>query len=322
MTAEPNVAPAAAEEPVAPEPDVESLSEDQLDTLFEQQANEPEPVAPAPPETQDPVAAQPGEGGEAPAAPEEPKTEGEAGSEQVPLGALLEERAQRKELKAQMDKMEGRFQQMVESLKPSPEVPAPPPDIPTLEENPVGNIDTRLGQLEQGVQQQQQQNAYQEKAQGEQTEWNQVMTAYHNDTGRLRTTDANAKPAYDYWVGSRMTELQAGGATPEQAQNILQQEEAAAVYRALQQGESPAERVYAIAKARGYQATPAADPATPAAPLAPGGPDPAVIAKGQAQGGGMPTGGSPPLADTLEALAGMDDADFDENWGRIVNKYH
>jgi hypothetical protein len=306
-----------AEANVAPTPEsVDTLSDAQLDAAFEQMSNEPEAQAgeaPAPAENEAGVHSDAGEVAEAPQAdPQEETADAQAPAKTVPLAALHEERAKRKELKAQMDRMEGRFQQMVEGMRKPAEEQPKGAEIPSLEDSPVEHFDARLAQIEKYRQELEIERAKGAQASQQEAEWNKVLSTYSNDAARFSQTQQDFGDAYNYWQGGRQAELQAGGATPEQAAHIVQQEEAAAVVRALQEGESPAERVYAIAKARGY--TPA--PVAPAAPA--GGPDPDVIAKGQTQAGGMPAGGNTPAELSLEALATMNDEDFEKNWGKIV----
>lgn len=317
--------PAEAEAPVSE--NIDDLSEEQLDNLFEQQANASEPDHHEEPEAPKPTQAQVedelGDGGETP--PEvksEPESEAES-QKTVPLAALHEERAKRKELAADKARMEQRFDQLMARLGPQPgeaarpEVEEPPAIVP-LEENPIGHFDGRMAEIEARQKAQAERDAAVAQQNERSGQMQQVVNAYRQDFSRVVGERPELQEGYNKWTTSRVAEIQAGGATYDQAKKLLEQEETAAVIHALQQGESPAERVYAIVKARGHFSAPAS--ADPAALPDNSGPDPEVIERGQRRASGTPGGGSAPVADTLEALANMTDDDFEKNWDRIMSQ--
>jgi len=325
MTTEANPTPESAPAESTPveltEEVIDSADDATFEALFEQAANEPEPTEgkdPAPvPSDQDRTPEDPAElSGAGEGDPQEKAPEPEADNRQVPLAALHEERAKRKEAIAEKQRMEERFTQIMDKLAsrvgPDPEQAPKAPELPSLDENPVEHFDKRLAQMEAAAQQQREAEAQNAQRAQQEQQWNQVLNAYTQDVARFAQTEEAFHEAYDFWGNSRMAELQAGGATPQQATHILQQEEAAAVVRALQEGASPAERVYAIAKARGYQPKPAASPAA--------GPDLEVIAKGQEHSGRMPAGGNAPAEVSLESLAAMDDDAFEANWDTVIKQ--
>ena len=301
-----------------PEENIENLSDDQLDTLFDEQANAPEemPTETAPEEIVDKKGPEDIPVEIAPAlkdVPESKQDEPDESQKTVPLAALHEERQKRKEQAQRIQQMESRFQRFLDeqARREAADAAPLPPQPPPLEENPIGHFAEKIAQLEakQAADDAARQRAM--DAQTQEAQWQRVLQTYDRDAMRLREADPAFADAYQYWGQSRTAELRAGGASEEQATKILQQEEAAAVIHALQQGESPAERVYAIAKARGY---------TPK-PTAASSPDLDVIAKGQKTATGTPGGGRGPVADSLEALSMMDDADFEANFERIINKH-
>ena len=279
--------------------EVESYSEEQLDTLYEEQAAGASEEAPEEDKEESESAA------EQPAAAEPETSEQE---KTVPIHALHEERVKRKELTEKMSQMEGRFQQFLHHQQQAQQAPQEPEQIP-VGENPIGHFDQRMAALEQQGQAQVEQNARTAQEQQQAQQWQGIMTQYHNDASRLAAQNPEFIPAYNYWQEGRVKELRVGGANEVQANHIARQEESAAIIRALQEGASPAERVYAIAQARGYK---------PSASAADTGPDPATIAKGQTAGRRSPSGGKPPAGQTLEALSAMSDEDFEANWDKIV----
>jgi hypothetical protein len=271
---------------------IEALSESELDTLYEESSNEPNDEVPA--VAEEPAAAVVQE--------EEPEVE-----KVVPLAALHEERMRRKELADQLGRQEERFQQFLDRNRPAAE---PPPPIPSVTDNPVQNLDQRIAQVERAqIETNQYTEAQKQQAAANQQE-QQFMNQYQMQAAEFAQTEENFAPAYDFWTASRQTELMAGGATQEQATHIARQEEAAIVLNAMQSGENPAERVYAVAKTRGYK------PAKPVTGQV------ETIAQGQKRGRTMPAGGKGPAAISLEAFAAMDDDAFssisDSDWNKLM----
>ena len=220
----------------------------------------------------------------------------------VPLAALHEERAKRKELSAKMQAMEQRFQAMLESMKPAP------PEAPKLDENPVANLDTRLAEIEAYKKSLEAQGQAHNAQQAQQAQWNALMTNYQTAAQAFAEKTTDFPDAYKYWTGARRAELEAGGYTTPEATHIMNQEEAAVVFRALQNEINPAEQMYKLAKVRGYK------------PSASGDDKIAQIDKGQKAKSLSGGGGKAPEGNTLEALAAMDDDEFEKNWDRIVGK--
>lgn len=113
-------------------------------------------------------------------------------------------------------------------------------------------LDQRLGQVHEGVQ-----------ARDESSE---LVTTYANDARRFAQNQPDFGHAYRWLMANRDAELQAAGYDdPNERLRLIAADEQAIVRKTLQARGSPAERVYALARARGY-----APPAAPQA-AAPGG---------------------------------------------------
>jgi hypothetical protein len=101
---------------------------------------------------------------------------------------------------------------------------------------------------------------------------------------------------------------------------LMLQDETAIVARAFQDGVNPAERIYAIAKSRGYKA------AEEESPLASNENKQIMDKLDQLDKGiknsrslGNISGSAPTSQSlTLEKLAMMDDDDFDRNWNKVM----
>jgi len=80
-----------------------------------------------------------------------------------------------------------------------------------------------------------------------------LRNRYVADAREFLTRQADFLDAYHFFIQHRDAELAAGGvADPEERARMFNKDEQTIVLRALQRGDSPAERVYALAKARGY----------------------------------------------------------------------
>lgn len=283
-------------------------------------APEPEP-APAP---EQPAEA---EATTEPAESTKPRDDG-----MVPLAALKEERTRRQELERQqremaqqMAELRGRFEGMMQQPKaaaPQPEPEKPDPE-PKYDDNPAEWFRWRDRQQSKEIaalkkaaesyendrkQRQQQEQADQQRQ--------QFLGHYANAAQTFARETQDFGEAYQFLVKSRVDELVALGYSPQQASQYQQQEEANVAAHALSQGANPAERLYAIAKMRGYAKADAPAPAQPPAPTpapsAAAAPNPlrAQLSKSLSAAPGAPS--NPP---TLEQIASMSDAEY----GRVVD---
>ena len=142
-----------------------------------------------------------------------------------------------------------------------------------------------------------------------------VSSAYQSDARRFAQQAPDFPAAYQHLLSQRVAELQAQGYQEAAIADQLRREEFGIASAALQAGRSPAEQVYALAKARGY--VPATQRPADAAPAA--APDPALqearskAAKGISDGGAAPKTG----AKSLEEISRLSGAAFDsafEKW--------
>lgn len=222
-----------------------------------------------------------------PAAPATPEQPAAPRQDMVPHQALHAEREEHKrtrsELAAERERIRTleertnlllqRFNQSPQPAQPQPqpgtaEAPKPPP-IPDLDKDPVGHIigrqldfDRRL--QEQGQNWQQQQAAYQQQLQAQQT-----LTALTQHAQALESQFSLEHPDYPAAVAHLMRvrhqELErVGFRNPAERQQILQQEGLGVAARMYQIGGNPAEAIYELARMRGY-APPTLQQAQPAA---------------------------------------------------------
>lgn len=154
---------------------------------------------------------------------------------------------------------------------------------------------------------------------GRQTETHetQIARTYEDDARQFVSREPNFVPAYQYLMNSRLSELamyyfgkdlteEGVALTAQEIQKIKSTaagEERQLVAEALQQGQSPAQRVYQLARARGFKPQAAAAPAAPR-PAANGAANPtngaAAPTNGQAAPAPLATnGGAAPAAPSV-----------------------
>lgn len=269
----------------------EELQEMEL-FMAEQEAAEMEPDEEAVEETTSPQ--------EAPEVEKSQEAE-ETEEKHVPLAALHEERMKRKELAKTVKQMEARFQQMMESLRPK----EPDPEIPDFQQSPAENLSARMEALERARREQIEAQSRTQQEMAHQKQYHDMISQYQADAQAFQKTNPDFQPAYNYWQENRLAELEAAGFPREQAIQVREREEAAIVWQAFQNEQSPAAAIMAVSKARGFKPPQAK-------------PDIETIAKGQKSPNLNAGGSAPPQGDSLEALAAMDDDEFVKNWDRIV----
>lgn len=221
----------------------------------------------------------------------------------VAHGAFHEERERRKGLQKQVEQMESRFKELIAKMQApkTEEKPAPDPatDFPghvAHHFNTLAQQQAALGQKVQSFEalQEQQQRAA------------QFMQAYHASAADFSTRQADFGTAYNYLLNARLEELIDAGYSKEQAIHLRTMEEQGIVMKAFEDGANPAERLYAVAKRRGYTAgsdKPAERPAVDSAEKM------RQIEAGQKATPSMGGGAMKPKM-TLQAVAQMSEAEF------------
>lgn len=250
------------------------------------------------------------------AKPETPESAAEKPVRQekfVPLQALQQERAEKKQLRDELRAYREWQAQLAERLRqfPQPAAPAPDPQTKPLDyiNHVLGNVQATTAELQQWRQQQEQ--AAEQRAAARQTaDW---ATAQEQEFAR---TQPEYPEAYRYAAEARDRELQAlGYADPAQRAAIMRQNTAEIVNNALQQGRNPAELVWEYARGRGF---------TPKANRNGGNEEAqAKIAAGlQAAGAKLNQGGATGEGElTAKDLASITDPDeFEKVWKRVFGK--
>lgn len=237
----------------------------------------------------------------------------------VNYGALKEERERRKKLEAKVEELAVREARTLERLNlilerqnaaaaPEPKKPEAP-SIPDPEQDVLGAtryaID-RIKELDANTAQAEQDRHRQAEARRVQQ---QVIADYSKVVTERVQEDPTFEDAQRYLIQSRYNEMLADGVAPADAQRAVHSEEFNLAYDSLRRGVNPADRIAALAKARGWQPpTPKADPAPDAAEKL------NEIARGQAAAASLSTAGASGTAKTgkvdAKALATMSDKEF------------
>jgi|ETNvirnome_6_100_1030635.scaffolds.fasta_scaffold00325_5 hypothetical protein len=236
----------------------------------------------------------------------------------VPHGALHEERERRKEFQRRLEdqgrefseykgKTEERLGEIAKRLAPPAEAP------PDFDEDPAAHL--QHGQAETGRRLDQLEQSNEERAQQSQAAQNdqELVEAYRSAAVQFAGENPDFADAYQHWQESMKSELAAWGVTDparvNQEVGRFERQLAAASFR---DGVNPAERLYAIAKHRGYEKK-AADPATP------GNGEDKIAAEEKAEGAAKSlsaAGGTQATGLTMESLLAMDDDEF----GQVSDK--
>ena len=265
-------------------------------------------------------------GGEA--APAEAPARTEREERFVPLKALQEERAEKKQLREELKAYREWQAQLAQRLQQTPFTQAgqqaQPPDP---KQDPLGYINHVLGNVQnttaelQQWRQQQEQAAQQRAAVQQYASW---ATAQEQEFAK---TQPEYHDAYRYAADARDRELKAlGYDDPNQRAAIVRMNTAEIINNAMQQGRNPAELVWEYAQARGFTARrerPAMDGGAGRGTRDGSVDGAAKIASGMQVAGGKLNQGGVAGEGELSArdLAGITDPDeFEKAWKRVFGK--
>lgn len=211
--------------------------------------------------------------------------------------ALHEERMRRKELQQKIQMMESRFQEVVNNLKPKEET-----KVPAFEENPAEHLRLQQEHINKSVAEQQQFIQQQRQAAEHHQRTQAMLNVYSAKAAEYQQSNKEFPDAYKFLLESRKNEYLAVGYSLDQVNLMIEQDELAIVHKAFEDEVNPAERIFNIAKARGYQAK----KVTPQQKIE-------SIDKGvKASKTLSSVSGASPKGLTLEAIAEMSDEEFDK----------
>lgn len=235
---------------------------------------------------------------------EEVQVNGQGGERKfVPLKAVQEERRKNKELAERVRQMEiesarsAERLQLFERVYAKPQEQAAPPPKP---EDDIFGAFNHTGQRVETLEQKLERMETEKKADDQRRA---VLDLYRSDAARFGKETPDFGDAYAFAVSSRRKEYEAFGLAPQDVEKLIQEDEMKIVVHALQTRRSPAELIYAAAKARGFSGkqadTSAADKLS-------------AIEKGQASNKSLSSAGGEAGADNMTAtrLLAMSADDF------------
>lgn len=231
----------------------------------------------------------------------------------VPYGALHEERQRRKELQQEIERIRQEqlqsaqvMQQVLQQMRQQQEPPAP-----TVDDDPVAYFQAK--QREQEEQLRMVAENLQQRQEREQQEYQQqqFVSAYRQAASEFSQKTPDFNDAYKFAIDHRANELRAAGYPAEMIPQILRSNEAEIVSLAFQQGINPAEKIYEIARIRGWKGAPQAEPEQKMQTLEKG-------VKASKPTGGAPQGGEVTLEALAEASSEMDAKEFNDLWAKFA----
>lgn len=152
----------------------------------------------------------------------------------VPHQALHAEREERKKAQAQLAEL----QRQIDALKPKePEV--------TVDQDPIAVLKT----LQEQVRKRDEAERQHQQAQASNQEF---INFYREQAQAYAQENAQFKDAYEFLVNGRVAELEAVGFSKADATRMAENEERGIVLKAKQDGVNPGERLFAVAKVRGF----------------------------------------------------------------------
>lgn len=216
----------------------------------------------------------------------------------IPVGALQEERKKRQELEQKWSRAEDRLNQLTEHLSKKEQEeqawlnyePEPEWDDDDLRSQNA-YLKNRIDQLFNGV------TGYAQQQEADRAS-QQFVSSYNNAAGEFAKQNPDFEQAAGHYWQSRRQELEILGLAPNQVNDILQNDFLGIAYQGMQSGQNPAEKIYELAKMRGYTPQEADDKIE-------------RLQKGQHAAKSLSSaGGRTEPSLNLEALAEMDDAEF------------
>lgn len=233
----------------------------------------------------------------------------------VPYGALHEERERRKELQGQtqelnkkIQRMEEAFQKLIDNNQQKNE------QTPNYDENPLEalrheqkKLTEQLNQHNDYLNQKHQSEEYKEKQA-------QFVSKYQQSALEYLKENPDFREAYSFLLGSRANEYKEAGLTLEEIKERMMSDEFDVALRAYKDGVNPGERLFALARARGYKKS---EPQISAAEEKLSQVEKGVQASKSISG----AQGKNSNEMTLSALAQLDDDDLEDfianNWNKV-----
>lgn len=234
------------------------------------------------------------------------KAYGIAESKRQELKAQLEIQARQNQMLQQQIQMLMQQQQQYQQAPRQQEAVA---DIPDPTEDPLGYQSYQLAHLNKTVTAQQQYLEQQARAYQEQQAVSALDNAYRASAVEFAREAPDFEQAYRFLEQSRINEYMALGYSPQEASHLLQEDERALAAKSFKERANPAERIYAAAKARGFNALKEESKLE-------------KVSKGMQNGKSLPRAGGKNLEKgfDLSRIDEMSDAEFDKFFNQMKHE--
>lgn len=187
----------------------------------------------------------------------------------VSINALRNERKANADLKRQLEAQQRQWQIAEQRMAEIQQAIQPREPIPDPVQDPIAALQYTQKQLQDMQSRSQQEAAQRQHQEQQQTVIRQVEDAYRTSWMTKLNENPQHAEAYQAFVRTMDVHMKIRGVTdPAERAELVKQEERAIAYRALQNGEDPAEAIIANAEAYGYRPAPAAPQADPVQQLA------------------------------------------------------
>lgn len=237
--------------------------------------------------------------------------------------AFKTERHKRKELREALEaqarktaEMEATLNQMRQNMQqPQPRQEAPQQraePIPDAEEDPLGYMQYQIKRQEHALVEHNKYLTQRHEMEQRSMQENAFRQAYANSAKEFSQKSPDFTDAYAFLTDSKVKEYIAAGFTQQQANSFLIEDEMAVVSKAFADKINPAERIYAMAKNRGYSAGSTSKKAAPSKNLS-------DVKKGMANSKSLKAGGGQPndREAGAEDIDGMNFDEFDTYWNKL-----
>lgn len=215
----------------------------------------------------------------------------------VPYAAMHQERMLRKqereknkELEERVKQGEKRLAELAEKFKPAP---------PKFEENPAAHLKHQLDTVQSKLAENEKFKEEHEQTLAEQKKEREFIENYRAQAATFAETNPDFMEGYNFLRKARFDELKEAGYKPEKIIQILFNEERMIVEDAFNDEENPAERLFKMAKVRGFKKE-KSEAEKQIETVQEGLKNSTTLSKGGGTSGGL----------TMQALAGMSDEEF------------
>lgn len=236
------------------------------------------------------------DGEQEPAEPQPAKT--------VPYAALHEERQRRKEAAEQAAQMRERMARMEAVFERFQQQQTPQEPEVTYDDDPAEYLRRQQARTGETLENISRRLAYEDQQRQHAAQINNLVSEYRSQAVEFKSQRPDFPAAYKHLLESRKAEYEAAGYQAHEVANFIQEDEIAIVNKARADGVNPAQRLYDLAKVRGYRAAASADAKIE------------TIEKGQRAARTI-SGGRAQGRVSLETLAEMDGEEFDREWTKI-----